>query len=92
MWHAETENLSARLANKTKREIQEILDEHDVVTLRSGEREKLNIFNRLFWLMSFPVLFILFLVKWLLTGDGHLDSWAKKFKPLGLVFKYSGVK
>ncbi len=92
MWHSETEDLAEALADKSASEIQEILDEHDVITLRTGERERLNIFNRLFWIAAFPILFSLFCVKWLLTGDGHLDSWAKKFKPLELVFKYSGVK
>lgn len=92
MWYSETEVLAARLANKDQCDIQEILDDHDVIRLQSQERNKLNIFNRLFLAFSFPFLIILFCIKWLLTGDGHLDSWAKKFKPLSLIFKFSGIQ
>lgn len=92
MWYSDTEMLAGKLANKNVSEIQEILDEHDVIKLRSCERDGLNIFNRIFMMISFPFLLMLYGAKWMFTGQGGLDTWAKKSKLLQLVITWGGYK
>ena len=92
MWYADTEILAAKLANKDVKEIQEILDDHDVIKLQSTDREKKTVFNRLATFIVYPILLVLFCVKWLMTGRGHLDSWDKKYKSVSFLMKMIGEK
>lgn len=89
MWYSETEKLAEKLSNKTQREIQEILDESDVIALRSIDRPKDNkILNRFVFILLFVPLLLLSAIKWIFTGDKYLDSWFKKYKMLDKLFKF----
>lgn len=91
MWYADTEILAAKLANKSKREVQRILDDHDVIKLNSCDRPKLKWFNRLSWIVLIPFFMLLFIIKWFITGDGHLDTWFKKSKILNYLYNFTGA-
>lgn len=90
MWYSQTEELAYKLANKDVAEIQEILDDHDVIRLRSTERSGKTIFNRFSILFVYPILLGIFSIKWLLTGEGHLDSWEKKSKIIKFLIRMIG--
>lgn len=92
MWYADTEHLAAKLADKSQKEIQEILDDRDVIKLRSCERSSISFLGRLSSIVVFPSLIILMAVKWLVSGDRYLDSWAKKYKFLNSIINFSGIK
>jgi hypothetical protein len=91
MWHADTERLSRKLENKSSADIQTILDEYDVIYLRSCERPKTTLFNRIILCMCAPIFVFLSSAKWMLTGDRFLDSWCKNSKILSCLFKLSGI-
>ena len=92
MWYADTEMLAARLANKDKLDVQEILDSADVITLRSTERPKAKLINRISLVVLYPALVVVSVVKWLLTGDRFFDSWAKKSRWFSAVLDFAGIK
>ena len=92
MWHADTELLAGRLANKTERQVQEILDEHDVIKLRSGERPTVNVLGRILFPVVCLVLIPLSAIKWVVTGDRYLDVYAKRFPWFECALDYCGIK
>lgn len=92
MWYAETEELAERLANKSTRDLQAILDDHDVIKLRSTERPKATTFNRLMLILLTVPLLLLCSIKWCFTGNFYLDSWEKKYKMVEFVIKIMGVR
>ena len=90
MWYADTEALACRLADKSASDIQEILDDHDVITLASKERPNTTILERLAILIVGPIALILCAIKWALTGDHYLDSWEKKSRIVRWMFGLLG--
>lgn len=92
MWYADTELLAARLANKTELQVQQILDDHDVIKLYSGDRPKVGIFGRLLFLPVCLVLIPVSVIKWFATGDRYLDVYAKRFPLFDRVMNYCGIK
>lgn len=92
LWYAETEELAERLANKSARDIRGILDDHDVIRLRSTARPKATAFNRLMLVLLTIPLLLLCSVKWCLTGNFFLDTWDKKYKVISWVIKVMGVR
>ena len=92
LWFSETEILAAKLANKTEYELQEIFDESDIIELRTGKAKKVSFIGRFLSLIVFPLLVVLSLFKWLLTGDRYLDSWFKRSAFLELIREFCGLK
>ncbi len=92
MWYAETTEMAGRLAHKSEREIQEILDDYNVITLRSIERPKVNILGRLLYPLIMLILCFVFGVKWLITGDGYIDTLVKRVPYLGKIVDYCGIR
>ena len=92
LWYAETEELAERLANKAARDIQEILDAHDVIRLRSTARPKATAFNRVMLVILTIPLLSLCSVKWCFTGNFFLDTWEKKYKVIAWIIKIMGVR
>ena len=92
LWYAEKEELSKKLANKSEQEIQTIIDQMDIIRLRSTERPKTNVLNRLMSVLLTLPLYMLCSVKWCFTGDFYLDSWEKKYKVLSWIIKIMGVR
>ena len=90
MWYADTERLAKQLANKTERDIQDILDKHDVIKLRSTERPSESLMNRVVLVVVFIPFVMLSLIKWMVTGDMYLDSWIKKNRVLGFIVRLAG--
>lgn len=90
MWYSDTERLAALLEDKSKEEIQEILEEHDVIKLRSIDRPKTTGFNRVALVIFFIPVLTVSGVKWFLTGDRYLDSWAKQSRTLRTILKFMG--
>lgn len=78
MWYSEVESLAADLANKSEREVFDLLNERDVIQLATCERIKTPAMGRLLLILLMPALLILSATKWILTGDKYLDSWIKK--------------
>ena len=59
LWYNETEELSERLANKSVKEIQAILDANDVIKLRSTKRPNQAVFTRfMLVLLTIPLLML----------------------------------
>ena len=92
LWYAETEELAERLANKSAGDIQAILDEHDVIRLRSTTKPEATAFNRLMLILLTVPLLLLCSIKWCFTGNFYLDSWEKKYKMVEFVIKIMGVR
>jgi hypothetical protein len=92
LWHSETEKLAEEVENKTKWEIQEILDAHDVVRIRSCDRPKTTMFGRLL----FPIVALAFLLvmpfKWIITGNSYFDAVSCKYKWIRKLTDYAGIK
>ena len=91
LWHSDVEMLSERLANKPQREVYNILCDHDVIKLHSCERPKTTVVGRLMFPVVITLLVPLALIKWVLTGDGYLDTWIKKQPWLGKIVDFIGV-
>ena len=92
MWHADTELLAEKVANKTVREVQKIFDSHDVIKLRSCERPEVTVTGRLLFPIIFIALIPVVVLKWVATGDMYLDAIVKRFKWLGAIIDYCGIK
>lgn len=92
LWYAETEELAERLANKSARDIQAILDDHDVIKLRSTERPKATAFNRLMLVLLTIPLLLFCSIKWCFTGNFFLDAWEKKYKVIAWIIEIMGVR
>lgn len=92
LWYSETEDLAAQLANKTESELLDIFDDSDIIELRTCSDKKTTIIGRLLSLVIFPLLIIISMFKWALTGDRFLDSWFKKSKLLESIREYTGLK
>ena len=92
LWYSETEELAEKLANTGVREIQEILDEHDVVRIRSCDRPKTTALGRL--LFPFVAITFLFImpVKWVITGNSYFDAVSCKYKWIRKLTNYVGIK
>lgn len=90
MWYAETEYLATKLANKSERDVLNILNQHDIIRLDSMERKPTPVLGRLLFVVSYPILLLLVGIKWVLTGDRYLDSWVKRLR-LEKFFKFCGV-
>ena len=91
MWSADIEALAAQLSNKSNDEVEEILDAHDVIKLRSCDGPKSTLVNRLALILFVPILILVTGIKWLCTGDRYLDSWEKRNKILRNILKISGL-
>ena len=91
LWHSDVKVLSERLANKSQREVYNILCDHDVIKLRSDERPKTTVCGRLMFPVVITLLLPVALVKWVMTGDLYLDTWIKKQPWLGKIVDYIGV-
>lgn len=92
MWYADTEKLAEKLANKTERQVQEILDEHDVIKLRSGKRPTVTFLGRITMLLLVVPFTIAAVIKWCATGDIYLDSWVKRSKLVTRLVTWAGIK
>lgn len=92
LWYTETEELAERLANKSARDIQAILDDHDVIKLRSTARPKATAFNRLMLVLLTIPLLLLCSIKWCFTGNFFLDTWEKKYKVIAWAIEIMGVR
>lgn len=92
MWYADTEKLAEKLANKTERQVQDILDEHNVIKLITGDRPSVTALGRVTMVLLFIPLVIATVVKWFLTGDRYLDSWVKRSKVATRLIEYTGIK
>lgn len=79
---SEIEDLSQKLANKSAKEIEQILDDGNYRLMYLAYKgDDLNTFkNRLALPFIVPILCIICLIKWIISGDYYLDSWARKFK------------
>lgn len=88
LWCAEVEKIASLMANKSAEEIEEILEQYDVVSIKAIDRPKESALRRLVKALLFiPVhlgAFLLMGVKWLITGDQYLDSWIKRSRLLSM--------
>lgn len=91
LWNADVEAIAEGLANKSKEDVLQVLDGYNVIKLTSIERPKVTAFNRLMFLLLFIPLATAAGIKWMMTGDCYLDSWAKKYKPVSWIFKVIGI-
>jgi len=91
MWYADTERLAKQMANKSEQELLDIFYKHDIIKIVSTDRPEVTIFNRLMFVLLFIPLTMLAATKWMGTGDAYLDSWAKKYKLVGWIYKLIGV-
>ena len=91
MWYADIERLAKRMANKSEQELLDIFYKHDIIKIVSTDRPKVTTFNRLMFVVLFIPLMMLAATKWMGTGDAYLDTWAKKYKLVGLIYKLIGV-
>ncbi len=92
LWHSETEDLAAKLVGKSKDEIQDIFEDSDVISLKTGDKIKVTIIGRLLCIPVFILMVVVSILKWFITGDRYLDSWFKKYKTLERVREYTGLK
>lgn len=77
MWNSEQEDLAGRLANKSEDDIFEILEEYKSILVKKG-KTRCTAAQRLIQILTvplFPFLFLLMFIKWICTGEKHLDSW-----------------
>ena len=79
---SEIADLSEKLANKSAKEIENILDDgnYRVVYLRYKGEDLNTLKNRLALPLILPILCIMCIIKWLISGDFSLDSWTRKYK------------
>lgn len=91
MWYVDTERLAKQMANKSEQELFDIFYEHDIIKIVSTDRPRVTTFNRLMFVVLFIPLSILAATKWVVSGDKYLDSWAKKYKLVGWLYKLIGV-
>lgn len=91
MWYADTERLAKQMANKSEQELLDIFYKHDIIKIVSTDRPEVTTFNRLMFVLLFIPLTILAATKWMTSGDAYLDTWAKKYKLVGLIYKLIGV-
>lgn len=81
LWFSELEDLAVMLEGKTRDEILDILDENDVIAIKSGD-VKSTMFQRIVRTITFiPFVVILFTlsgIKFIITGDKYLNSWVKR--------------
>ena len=91
MWYADTERLAKQMANKSEQELLDIFYKHDIIKIVSTNRPEAATFNRLMFVLLFIPLSILAATKWMGTGDVYLDTWAKKYKIVGWLYKLIGV-
>lgn len=91
MWYADIERLAKQMANKSEQELLDIFYKHDIIKIVSIDRPEVTTFNRLMFVLLFIPLTMLAATKWMGTGDAYLDSWAKKYKLVGLIYKLIGV-
>lgn len=92
MWYADTEKLAEKLANKTERQVQDILDEYNIIKLTTGDRPDVTALGRVTTVLLFIPLVIATVVKWFLTGDRYLDSWVKRSKLVTRLITWAGIK
>jgi len=91
MWYADIERLAKQMANKSEQELLDIFYKHDIIKIVSIDRPEVTTFNRLMFVLLFIPLTMLAATKWMGTGDAYLDSWAKKYKLVGWIYKLIGV-
>ena len=88
------EILAKDLANKSEEECYRILCGYkrgqEIVTISLATEDGIKWYNRTSMLVVVPLLFLLAGVKWLFTGQMYLDSWARKYKPVGVLYKMIG--
>ena len=92
MWCAEEEDLISRLANKSKIEIELEMRDSEVIILRLRDKPKAPVIGRILMPVIMIFLLILMFIKWVATGEGHLDSWCKNFKFLDSLINFAGLK
>lgn len=92
LWCSEVEDLAEKLSDKSKREVQLILDWHDVIALRSCDRPKTTFLGRLLFPLIAIILLLSMPLKWLITGNSYFDSVAKKNKWIRSITDYVGIK
>jgi len=83
------EILAEKLEHKSKDEILEILDNgvNRLCYLKYSGEDKNKWYNRLAMIPLLPVLYFISFVKWVLTGQMHLDTWQKKYKIVDKMIK-----
>lgn len=88
------EILAKDLANKSEEECYRILCGYkrgqEIVTISIATEDGVKWYNRASMLVVVPLLFVLSGAKWLFTGQMHLDSWARKYRPVGVLYKMIG--
>ena len=80
IWFSEQEDLAGMLANKSKDDVFEILEDYKSILVKKGKPRYTAIqrFVQILTLSLVPFLFILMFIKWVFTGEKHLDSWFRK--------------
>lgn len=91
LWNADVEDIAGMVANKSKEDVLQVLDNYNVIKLTSIERPKVTAFNRFMFVLLFIPLATTASIKWMMTGDGYLDTWAKKYNVVGWIFKIVGI-
>lgn len=91
LWNADVEAIAEMIANKSKEDVLQVFDNYDVIKLTSIERPKVTAFNRLMFVLLFIPLATTAGIKWMMTGDAYLDTWAKKYVFVGRIFKIIGI-
>ncbi len=82
LWSSEQEDLSVLLENKSRDDVYDILENYKYLFVES-KRPKKSAWFRAIQILTIPISIIflcLMPLKWILTGDKHLDSWVKFFR------------
>ena len=86
LWYNETVNLADELANKSREDIMECLQDRDLIEIRTNKDPVTSVGYRCFRFFAYVpvclVLLVLSAVKYIATGDQYLNSWAKKYRPV----------
>ncbi len=80
LYSDEMEDLADLLANKSRHEIYDILEEYDSVLVLTftGRYTAMQRATQILTIPVIPLFFILMGIKWIVTGDKYLDSWFRK--------------
>lgn len=89
LWNSQVEDIANKLHMKSAEDVYSILDGYDVITLKTVYVET-TLSNRVSYLLLFIPLILLASIKWILTGNFYLDSWAKRSKSLSWLTSLAG--
>lgn len=90
LWSYDVEKIAALVANKPEHEVYDILQDYNVIELKPTEPVKSTILSRLLLPLGWVLILAIYFVKFIITGDGTLDVWCKKYKTFGKFCNYFG--